>query len=87
LQTDPHTDISQWSPQQWNDVPATYHDGAGGFSFADGHSEVHKFKSRTCPILPVLYGTGQGSWPAFSRDPVAACNDALWVANRASVPN
>ncbi len=28
----------------WVDVPATYHNGACGFSFADGHSEIHKWK-------------------------------------------
>jgi len=27
------------------DMPANYHNGAGGFSFADGHSEVHKWVS------------------------------------------
>jgi prepilin-type processing-associated H-X9-DG protein len=26
------------------DLPASYHNGAGGFSFADGHAEVHKWK-------------------------------------------
>jgi prepilin-type N-terminal cleavage/methylation domain-containing protein/prepilin-type processing-associated H-X9-DG protein len=26
------------------DTPATYHNGAGGLSFADGHSEIHKWK-------------------------------------------
>jgi prepilin-type N-terminal cleavage/methylation domain-containing protein/prepilin-type processing-associated H-X9-DG protein len=25
------------------DVPATYHNGAAGFAFADGHSEIHKW--------------------------------------------
>jgi prepilin-type N-terminal cleavage/methylation domain-containing protein/prepilin-type processing-associated H-X9-DG protein len=25
------------------DFPATYHNGAAGFSFADGHSEIHKW--------------------------------------------
>ena len=24
--------------------PATYHNGASGFAFADGHSEIHKWK-------------------------------------------
>jgi prepilin-type processing-associated H-X9-DG protein len=84
LQANPHTDIA---PSKWDDLPATYHDGACGFSFADGHSEIHKFKSRVCTILPVLYTTFQGSRAVpFSQDPVAAANDALWVANRASVP-
>ena len=27
----------------WGDLPASYHDGAGGFSFADGHSEIKKW--------------------------------------------
>ncbi|HMD55166.1 MAG TPA: hypothetical protein VKJ65_11510, partial [Phycisphaerae bacterium] len=27
------------------DVPANYHGNSGGFSFADGHSEIHKWTS------------------------------------------
>ena len=27
----------------WGDLPASYHNGACGFSFADGHSEIHKW--------------------------------------------
>jgi prepilin-type N-terminal cleavage/methylation domain-containing protein/prepilin-type processing-associated H-X9-DG protein len=41
-------------PQQWKivDYPASYHNGAGGLSFADGHAEVHKWKDpRTRPVL------------------------------------
>jgi prepilin-type N-terminal cleavage/methylation domain-containing protein/prepilin-type processing-associated H-X9-DG protein len=87
LQTDPHTDISQWSPPTWNDLPATYHGGGCGFAFADGHSEIHKFKSSVCTILPVLYAPFQGNRAVpFSQDPGAGVNDALWLANRASVP-
>ena len=26
------------------DAPATYHNGACGFAFADGHSEIHKWR-------------------------------------------
>lgn len=34
------------------DYPASYHGQAAGYSFADGHSEIHRFKdSRTCPTL------------------------------------
>jgi prepilin-type N-terminal cleavage/methylation domain-containing protein/prepilin-type processing-associated H-X9-DG protein len=28
----------------WTDAPATYHNNAGGLSFADGHSEIKKWK-------------------------------------------
>ena len=34
------------------DYPASYHNGAGGFSFADGHSEIKKWNDpRTIPAL------------------------------------
>jgi prepilin-type processing-associated H-X9-DG protein len=29
----------------WIDVQANYHNGAGGFAFADGHSEIRKWKA------------------------------------------
>lgn len=29
------------------DFPAAYHNGAGGFSFADGHAEIRKWKGKT----------------------------------------
>jgi prepilin-type N-terminal cleavage/methylation domain-containing protein len=29
---------------RWVDYPAAYHNGAGGLSFGDGHSEIHKWK-------------------------------------------
>jgi len=29
----------------WVDQPASYHCGAAGFAFADGHSEIHKWKA------------------------------------------
>jgi prepilin-type processing-associated H-X9-DG protein len=34
------------------DYPASYHNRAAGFSFADGHSEIHKWLDpRTTPVL------------------------------------
>jgi prepilin-type processing-associated H-X9-DG protein len=36
----------------FSDVPASYHSGAGNFSFADGHGEVHRWLDpRTKPPL------------------------------------
>ena len=54
----------------WSDVPASYHGGACGFSFADGHAEIHKWRSRTSiypvrtfPISTVSFdGLGQADW-------------------------
>jgi prepilin-type N-terminal cleavage/methylation domain-containing protein/prepilin-type processing-associated H-X9-DG protein len=41
----------------WSDLPASYHNGACGFSFADGHSEIKKWKeASTCvPIQRTQY--------------------------------
>ncbi|HEY5910570.1 MAG TPA: type II secretion system protein [Verrucomicrobiae bacterium] len=39
-------------PSQWKliDFPGSYHGGAGGISFVDGHSEIHKWRdARTTP--------------------------------------
>jgi prepilin-type N-terminal cleavage/methylation domain-containing protein/prepilin-type processing-associated H-X9-DG protein len=69
----------------WNDLPATYHDGGCGFGFADGHSEIHVFKSTVCTILPVTYQT-HPAWPSFTLDPIAGWQDALWVGSRSSIP-
>ena len=39
------------------DAPASYHNGAGGFAFADGHSEIHRWKDpRTKPPIGKLGG-------------------------------
>ena len=28
---------------EWIDAPGSYHNGACGFAFADGHSEIHRW--------------------------------------------
>lgn len=41
----------------WGDTPASYHNGACGFSFADGHAEIHKWRSATSkyPVTFIFY--------------------------------
>ena len=52
------------------DVPGSYHGGACGFSFADGHSEVHKWKdSRTTPPM------GRGHPNIYTPNSV----DSYWI--------
>ena len=58
------------------DFPASYHNRACGFSFADGHSEIRKWKDgRT--VAPVRYN-GQLSLNVAS----ANNQDVLWMAER-----
>lgn len=62
------------------DFPASFHAGAAGFAFADGHSEIHKWKDpRTMP--PVTY---TGTMPLN----VASANnpDVVWMQARTSAP-
>jgi prepilin-type N-terminal cleavage/methylation domain-containing protein/prepilin-type processing-associated H-X9-DG protein len=69
--------------QYWGDLPASYHNGAGGFSFADGHSEIHKWRSSVTK-QPVRLTAG---FPAlnFSSDAYGKF-DAQWITMRTSVP-
>lgn len=41
----------------FREVPASYHNGAGGLSFADGHAEIHKWRDSRI-LLPVNKITG-----------------------------
>jgi prepilin-type N-terminal cleavage/methylation domain-containing protein/prepilin-type processing-associated H-X9-DG protein len=54
------------------DVPATYHNGACGFSFADGHSEIHKWVGpamRSVRALQVQFHNGDnGNIPCLQGD-------------------
>ena len=62
-------DMSGYDPVNPNaymlvDMPASYHNGAAGFSFADGHSEIHKWiDPRTKPVVKpgVALTLGQSS--------------------------
>ncbi len=63
------------APNTWYDVPASYHNGAGGISYADGHSEIKKWRDKN-----VL---GLASVPAqLQKDPVSA--DLGWLQQRTS---
>ncbi len=64
----------------WGDCPASYHNGAGGLTFADGHSEIHKWRSRTTK-LPVTYATSFSA-PAFDALGQA---DYKWLMERTAV--
>jgi prepilin-type processing-associated H-X9-DG protein len=40
---------------QWIDVPGNLHNGAGSFSFGDGHVELHQWHTPTLRNLPVRF--------------------------------
>ena len=62
------------------DYPASYHNGACGFSFADGHSEIKKWTDpRT--VVPPQYGTMMSL-----NQPSPNNRDVLWMSERSSAP-
>jgi len=56
------------------DLPASYHNGACGFSFADGHSEIHKWHGAT---IQRVTGT---QYNGFAGD----VNDVIWFAEHST---
>ena len=40
--------------EEWRNLPASYHNGCGSFSFTDGHSEIHKWMVRG-GVFPTVY--------------------------------
>ncbi len=60
---------------QWGDLPASYHNGACGFSFADGHAEIKKWRSARS-VYPVKY-----SFSTLPFDP-AGKQDYIWYRDR-----
>jgi prepilin-type N-terminal cleavage/methylation domain-containing protein/prepilin-type processing-associated H-X9-DG protein len=65
---------------QWNDLPASYHNGAASFTFADGHAEAHRWINKATMPPARAYSAGL----PFSID-AAQRTDFDWVADRASV--
>jgi prepilin-type N-terminal cleavage/methylation domain-containing protein/prepilin-type processing-associated H-X9-DG protein len=68
----------QMNSQTWVDMPANYHNGACGFAFADGHSEIHKWVNRN-KIPPVRYQALSG----FGGN-TAPNSDVVWIQERTS---
>ena len=68
----------------WYDLPASYHNGGASFSFADGHSETHRWQSdltkqpprpsTVSPLLPLSF-------------PQEQSQDHDWIVDHMSVEN
>ena len=62
------------SANGWVDVPATYHNGSGGLSYADGHGEIKKWRDNN-----VL----SAKTTNVARDPNSI--DLPWLQERSSI--
>lgn len=67
------------------DYPASYHVGAGGFSFADGHAEIHRWIGHTIqpPVVNGGASLGNGATGASAQDSAV---DVTWLQQHTSAP-
>jgi prepilin-type N-terminal cleavage/methylation domain-containing protein/prepilin-type processing-associated H-X9-DG protein len=63
-------------PEQWGNLPAIYHNNAGGFAFADGHAEIRKWLD-----AGTLAKIGKGQRPSGVY---LAPRDVPWIQERTS---
>lgn len=74
------------SAQSWRDLPASYHNRAGSFSYADGHSEIHKWTERgqinPRTVYPVQHMNYSGNSAPWKTTSMRASEDFEWVTDR-----
>ena len=66
----------------WFDLPGSYHNGGGSFSFADGHTEIHRWKCAST-IRPNTPGGGGLIMWLHAND----LADYNWVVGHSSTEN
>ena len=64
----------------WADLPASYHGWSGGFSFADGHTEIRKWAGNSVKV-PVTPGKVARNVETTANDP-----DYVWFSQRSTCP-
>jgi prepilin-type N-terminal cleavage/methylation domain-containing protein/prepilin-type processing-associated H-X9-DG protein len=72
------------------DLPANYHNGAAGFSFADGHAEIHKWQGDFLRKLTTSIGNNSAvdalpDPPRSVSNSQGNRNDARWLAANTTV--
>ncbi|MCW5559012.1 MAG: hypothetical protein KIT22_14425, partial [Verrucomicrobiae bacterium] len=77
---DSMNDAGCFSPAvgSWVDLPASFHNGACGIAFADGHSEIHKWVEGSTK-QPVKYG---GAAPSSASAPAKANRDRKYLRSK-----
>jgi prepilin-type N-terminal cleavage/methylation domain-containing protein/prepilin-type processing-associated H-X9-DG protein len=71
------------SYSQWTDLPASYHNGAAAFSFADGHSSLHRWLNGSTVPLAAPHAANLPIY--LTAPPANATADFDWVISHMSV--
>jgi prepilin-type N-terminal cleavage/methylation domain-containing protein/prepilin-type processing-associated H-X9-DG protein len=74
-----------FSNNPWLDAPSGRHNNAGGFAFADGHSEIHKWKTGGLKkTIRAADGSTPRPYPDLPFIGTAALQDFQWITNHAA---
>jgi prepilin-type N-terminal cleavage/methylation domain-containing protein/prepilin-type processing-associated H-X9-DG protein len=71
------------SGAQWTDLPASYHNGATAFSYADGHSSLHRWQAPNTVRPPQPKAADLPI--TIPASPAAALSDFDWVLEHMSI--
>jgi prepilin-type processing-associated H-X9-DG protein len=74
----------------WRNLPASYHNGAGSFSFADGHGEIHQWLERSGnnrTTYPVTMTGTPSNQPWNTGSFVFTSRDYEWMTDRMPYKN
>lgn len=74
--------INKASYPEWQRLPASYHDGAASFVFADAHLEEHRWRN-SLTLIPARTGAAQPMPIEISQGNDGT--DFYWVASRMSI--
>jgi prepilin-type N-terminal cleavage/methylation domain-containing protein/prepilin-type processing-associated H-X9-DG protein len=69
----------------WGDIPAVWHNKASSVSFADGHSDIRKWRDKAfLNLTPKPNGKNGADYTFGQKYPVVDRTDLLWLATRSS---
>jgi prepilin-type N-terminal cleavage/methylation domain-containing protein/prepilin-type processing-associated H-X9-DG protein len=79
--------VSMWPAYgKWEDMPASYHNGACGFAFCDGHAEIHKWldPQTRAPVLKIDgWKAGVSGANGYGT---TSPRDSAWIHARTTAP-
>lgn len=83
----PFLDLNRYNRNPWLDAPSGRHGNAGGFAFADGHSEVHKWRTAGLSKVRISNdGSTPRPYPDLPFIGPSATLDYQWMTNHIAPP-
>ena len=75
------------SGESFGDLPASYHNGACGFGFADGHAEIHAWLEAATKVPVIATGADAGYINARWQEINTTSPDVQWMFQHSTALN